>query len=49
MDLFTFIILVLILCVYLGLHEHNTGGATGAFLLGYLLFDRLRDTFAEAV
>lgn len=29
--------LVLILCVYLGLREHNVGGATGAFLLGYLL------------
>ncbi|MEO6026295.1 MAG: rod shape-determining protein MreD [Candidatus Binatia bacterium] len=29
--------LVLILCVFLGLHEHNIGGATGAFLLGYLL------------
>lgn len=29
--------LVLILCVYLGLHEHSIGGATGAFLLGYLL------------
>jgi len=29
--------LVLILCVYLGLYEHNVGGATGAFLLGYLL------------
>jgi rod shape-determining protein MreD len=29
--------LVLILCVYLGLHEHNIGGVTGAFLLGYLL------------
>jgi rod shape-determining protein MreD len=29
--------LILILCVYLGLHEHNVGGATGAFLLGYLL------------
>jgi rod shape-determining protein MreD len=28
--------LVLVLCVYLGLHEHNIGGATGAFLLGYL-------------
>jgi rod shape-determining protein MreD len=27
--------LILILCVYLGLHEHNVGGATGAFLLGY--------------
>jgi hypothetical protein len=25
--------LILILCVYLGLHEHNIGGATGAFLL----------------
>ena len=29
--------LLLILCVYLGLREHNVGGATGAFLLGYLL------------
>jgi rod shape-determining protein MreD len=29
--------LALILCVYLGLYEHNIGGATGAFLLGYLL------------
>jgi len=29
--------LVLILCVYLGLREHNVGGAAGAFLLGYLL------------
>jgi rod shape-determining protein MreD len=29
--------LVLVLCVYLGLHEHNVGGATGAFLLGYML------------
>jgi len=29
--------LILILCVYLGLHEHNIGGAAGAFLLGYLL------------
>ncbi len=28
--------LVLILCVYLGLHEHTIGGVTGAFLLGYL-------------
>jgi rod shape-determining protein MreD len=28
--------LVLILCVYLGLYEHNLGGATGAFLFGYL-------------
>ncbi len=29
--------LALILCVYLGLHEHSVAGATGAFLLGYLL------------
>ncbi len=29
--------LALVLCVYLGLHEHNVAGATGAFLLGYLL------------
>jgi rod shape-determining protein MreD len=29
--------LVLILCVYLGLHEHNVAGVTGVFLLGYLL------------
>ncbi len=29
--------LALILCVFLGLHEHNVAGATGAFLLGYLL------------
>jgi rod shape-determining protein MreD len=36
--------LVLILCVYLGLHEHNIGGATGAFLLGYLL-----DSFSGSV
>lgn len=27
--------LVLILCVYLGLHQHSIGGTTGAFLLGY--------------
>jgi rod shape-determining protein MreD len=36
--------LVLILCVYLGLHEHNVGGASGAFLLGYLL-----DSFSGSV
>jgi rod shape-determining protein MreD len=36
--------LVLILCVYLGLREHNIGGATGAFLLGYLL-----DSFSGSV
>jgi rod shape-determining protein MreD len=29
--------LALILCVYLGLYEHSVAGATGAFLLGYLL------------
>jgi len=28
--------LLLIICVYLGLHRHTAGGATGAFLLGYL-------------
>lgn len=33
--------LVVVLCVYLGLHYHSAGGATGAFLLGYLL-----DTFS---
>jgi len=33
--------LILILCVFLGLHFHSAGGALGAFLLGYLL-----DTFA---
>lgn len=27
---------LLILCVYLGLHHHSVGGAVGAFLLGYL-------------
>ena len=32
--------LIVVLCVYLGLHYHSVGGATGAFLLGYLL-----DTF----
>ena len=29
--------LALILCVFLGLREHSVAGATGAFLLGYLL------------
>jgi rod shape-determining protein MreD len=29
--------LVLILCVYLGLYQHDVGGVSGAFLLGYLL------------
>lgn len=27
--------LILILCVYLGLHQHSFAGSTGAFLLGY--------------
>ncbi|MGH7860345.1 MAG: rod shape-determining protein MreD [Candidatus Binatia bacterium] len=26
---------ILILCVYLGLHQHSVGGTTAAFLLGY--------------
>jgi len=36
--------LIVVLCVYLGLHYHSAGGAIGAFLLGYLL-----DTFSGAV
>ena len=28
--------LLLIMCVYLGLHQHSVGGALGAFSLGYL-------------
>jgi len=28
--------LLLIICVYLGLHQHTVPGAVGAFLLGYL-------------
>lgn len=28
--------LLLIICVYLGLHQHSVAGAFGAFLLGYL-------------
>ena len=36
--------LILILCVYLGLYEHNVGGATGAFLFGYML-----DSFSGSV
>src|SRR5262249_24289619 len=36
--------LILILCVYLGLHEHNVAGVIGAFLLGYLL-----DSFSGSV
>ncbi|MEA2625732.1 MAG: rod shape-determining protein MreD [Candidatus Binatota bacterium] len=27
--------MLLILCVYLGLHQHSVGGSAGAFLLGY--------------
>jgi rod shape-determining protein MreD len=33
--------LLLIICVYLGLHQHSVGGAVGAFSLGYL-----QDTFS---
>jgi rod shape-determining protein MreD len=36
--------LIVVLCVYLGLHYHSAAGALGAFLLGYLL-----DTFSGAV
>jgi len=36
--------LLLIMCVYLGLHQHSVGGALGAFLLGYL-----QDTFSGSV
>ena len=36
--------LLLIICVYLGLHQHSVGGAIGAFLLGYL-----QDTFSGSV
>lgn len=36
--------LIVVLCVYLGLHYHTAAGALGAFLLGYLL-----DTFSGAV
>jgi rod shape-determining protein MreD len=36
--------LILILCVYLGLYEHNVGGAAGAFLFGYML-----DSFSGSV
>jgi rod shape-determining protein MreD len=28
--------LLLVLCVYLGLHQHTVGGALGAFFLGYV-------------
>lgn len=36
--------LLLILCVYLGLHQHTVGGAIGAFSLGYL-----QDAFSGSV
>jgi len=36
--------LLLIICVYLGLHQHTVGGAVGAFVLGYL-----QDTFSGSV
>ena len=36
--------LLLIMCVYLGLHQHTVGGAVGAFLLGYL-----QDAFSGSV
>ena len=36
--------LLLIMCVYLGLHQHTVGGAVGAFALGYL-----QDTFSGSV
>jgi rod shape-determining protein MreD len=36
--------LLLIMCVYLGLHQHTMGGAVGAFFLGYL-----QDTFSGSV
>ena len=36
--------LLLIICVYLGLHQHTVAGAVGAFALGYL-----QDTFSGSV
>jgi len=36
--------LLLIICVYLGLHQHTVTGAVGAFVLGYL-----QDTFSGSV
>jgi len=36
--------LMLIICVYLGLHHHTVGGAVGAFMLGYL-----QDAFSGSV
>src|SRR5262245_1098787 len=36
--------LMLIICVYLGLHHHTVVGAAGAFMLGYL-----QDAFSGSV
>jgi rod shape-determining protein MreD len=36
--------LLLIICVYLGLHQHTVAGAVGAFVLGYL-----QDTLSGSV
>ena len=36
--------LLLIICVYLGLHQHSVAGAISAFVLGYL-----QDTFSGSV
>jgi rod shape-determining protein MreD len=36
--------LLLIICVYLGLHQHTVAGAIGAFVLGYL-----QDSFSGSV
>ena len=36
--------LLLIMCVYLGLHQHSVSGAAGAFVLGYL-----EDAFSGSV
>jgi len=36
--------LLLIICVYLGLHQHTVAGAVGAFVLGYL-----QDAFSGSV
>ncbi len=36
--------LLLIICVYLGLHQHSVGGAVSAFVLGYL-----QDAFSGSV
>ena len=36
--------LLLIMCVYLGIHQHTVGGAIGAFFLGYL-----QDAFSSSM